>query len=205
MTEATVEPQAQEKTFTVGDAVSWESQAGGFSKRKEGVVVAIVPANEDTDGYVPDGMKVDASGWPRKHESYLVQVGNSKDLYWPLVSKLESAQPQKEPKAKKPRKEPLQVGKQSIIVDGKEIVFNKNQRELPGMPEISRYRKLAEAWVIQNEEIEEEQMRLHRIRQEIMMELKKEQRTEFAYRKGSLTYEFSIVPTDEKIKVSKKK
>jgi len=111
----------------------------------------------------------------------------------------------KEKKSPRPRKEPLQVGKSSIIVDGKEIVFNKGQSELPGMPDISKLRKLADAFVAQEREIFDEQMRLGKIRNEIMMELKKEQRTDFAFRKGTLTYAFTIATADEKLKVSKKK
>lgn len=111
----------------------------------------------------------------------------------------------KDKKPKAPRKEPLQIGKTSIIVDGKEVVFNKGQSELPGMPEIGKLHKLANSYVTQAKAIDEEQERLNKINQAIMMELKQEQRTDFAFRKGSTTYAFTIKTADEKLKVSKKK
>lgn len=110
-----------------------------------------------------------------------------------------------EQKVKAPRKEVLQVGKTSIIVDGKEVVFNRSQKDLPGMPEISRLRRLADGFVSQSESIMEEQERLNKIRQAIMIELKQEGRTDFAFRKGEMTYGFTIATADEKLKVSKKK
>lgn len=103
------------------------------------------------------------------------------------------------------KKEPLQIGKSSIIVDGKEIVFNKGQKELPGMPEISRLRAFADSYVAQVEEIEEETNRLNKIRQGIMLELKNEGRADFAFRRNDATYSFQIAAADEKLKVQKKK
>lgn len=114
-------------------------------------------------------------------------------------------QEKQEKKAKSPRKEPLQVGKTSIIVDGKEIVFNRGQNDLPGMPEIGRLRKLADGYISQWENIENEIERLNKIRQAIMLELKQEGRADFAFRKGPMTYGFSIAAADEKLKVSKKR
>jgi len=109
-----------------------------------------------------------------------------------------------DPGEEKQKREPLQVGKTSIIVDGKEIIFARGQKELPGMPEISRLRALAEGYAKQAEEIEEEQKRLNDIRQNIVMELKNEGRTEFAFRMADAIHLFTIVPTDEKLKVKKK-
>ena len=120
----------------------------------------------------------------------------------------ETAAPAKEPKAPKAkasRKEPLQVGKTSIIVDGKEVVCGRGQSDLPGMPELSRIHKLANGFVTQFDTIEEEQQRLDKIRQAIMLEMKQEGRTDFAFRKGPMTYGFAISSANEKLKVSKKK
>jgi len=82
------------KTFQIGDTVTWTSQAGGKSKTKIGKVIAIVQADIEVQ-YVlthlqSDGFRLpDASLLPRSHESYLIQVGKSKRLYWPLVRYLE--------------------------------------------------------------------------------------------------------------------
>lgn len=124
------------------------------------------------------------------------------------MTQTEAVTKEKEPKIEKPkapRKEPLQVGKTSIIVDGKEVVFNRGQNELPGMPEVGRLRKLADGYVSQANTIDEEQERLNKIRQAIMLELKQEGRTDFAFRKGEMIYGFTIATADEKLKVSKKK
>lgn len=85
------------KTFQIGDAVTWTSQAGGKSKTKTGRVVFIVPANIGLRQIVSRESKeysVDHLGLfsGRDHESYLIQVGKSKRLYWPLVKYLEKVQ-----------------------------------------------------------------------------------------------------------------
>lgn len=77
------------KTFQIGDTVTWTSQAGGKSKTKTGEVIAIVPKLQRMGYSIPDGFRF--NGWDgatRSHESYLVQVGKSKRLYWPLVKHL---------------------------------------------------------------------------------------------------------------------
>ena len=80
-------------TFTVGSKVAWTSQAHASVVEKHGEVVAVVPAGENPNAYIPQ-----SSGYPqfdggsRKHESYLVRVRTGKDgrgvakLYWPRVS-----------------------------------------------------------------------------------------------------------------------
>ncbi len=78
-----------DKCLHVGDDVIWTSQAGGRSKQKIGVVVKVVPPNtHPRDVLVGSDFSVDAGSLGRDHESYLVQVGRHKRLYWPLVSKL---------------------------------------------------------------------------------------------------------------------
>ena len=95
--------------FKQGDPVWWLSQAGGYTKKRHGIVVAVVGVGERaTDAfyryYQPDVLRLGvhpltlgdtefyySGGLPRKHESYLVLVqdGNKKPLvFWPVVSKL---------------------------------------------------------------------------------------------------------------------
>lgn len=73
------------KSFAVGDRVSWESQAGGYSKKKIGTVVEVVPAS-----HFPQMMG--GVGGLRHHESYVVSVIHSPttkpERYWPLVRNL---------------------------------------------------------------------------------------------------------------------
>lgn len=75
-----------------GDTVTWTSQSHGFVKTKEGVVVAVVAAGHHPFSCLPfSGMRIVNPGGPRKHESYLIQVGTRKTLYWPVVSLLKKA------------------------------------------------------------------------------------------------------------------
>lgn len=75
--------------FQVGDTVTWTSQAGGNTKTKTGRVIAIVPANSNPRLALPLGFKLKSDAlMMRDHESYLIQVGKSKWLYWPLVKYL---------------------------------------------------------------------------------------------------------------------
>lgn len=88
--------------FQVGNKVYWESQAGGFTKRKEGTVLAIIPAGQlasvtareinEQAGYIYSGFDNIVGGHSRNHESYLVLVPNKTKaggkLYWPRVSAL---------------------------------------------------------------------------------------------------------------------
>lgn len=85
--------------FKLGDTVVWTSQAGGSHKTKTGVVVAVVPVGKTASECVPSGKALkDGRASPRKIESYLVQVGGrAMDLYWPVVSLLKAAEPEKLP------------------------------------------------------------------------------------------------------------
>ena len=74
----------------LGSAVRWMSQAGGYRKTKEGVVVLVVPAGEPLTRLkdrLPGLPGLESAGMSRKHESYVVQVG--KRLYWPVASRLQ--------------------------------------------------------------------------------------------------------------------
>ena len=75
--------------FNVGDKVRWTSQAGSYSKTKEGVVVIVIPENNFVDHWIPYGFKVDGALGRRKHESYLVRIGKRTNLNWPRVVHLE--------------------------------------------------------------------------------------------------------------------
>lgn len=83
---------ATSKTFTVGQRVSWVSQASGSWKSKTGTVVSVVPAKKVTDELRKHGL---ATCNFREHESYIVHVpsksGRGKGVhYWPLASKLQA-------------------------------------------------------------------------------------------------------------------
>lgn len=78
----------QEQVFQIGDRVCWTSSAGGYTKRKAGTVVAIVPAGRRPEAYVPEGC---VCAYPlgfganaRSENSYLVREGTrSKKIRWP--------------------------------------------------------------------------------------------------------------------------
>jgi hypothetical protein len=74
----------------VNTKVVWTSQSSGYRKTKVGIIVAVVPPGVDPTTCIPPGYRMlnKEPGAPRKIESYLVRVGNSRKLYWPLVNKL---------------------------------------------------------------------------------------------------------------------
>ena len=89
--------------FQVGDRVMWESQAAGSLTVKTGKVAAIVPKDTAPNyfGFLKaNGLLSHArmfDGWPRNHESYLIEVPGGKTpkakpkLYWPRVRQLRKA------------------------------------------------------------------------------------------------------------------
>lgn len=78
--------------FLVGDAVVWTSQAQGYSRQKQGVIVSVVAPNERPDrNFFPDLYKGSGCGFGRDHESYVVRVKNRH--YWPRASSLVKAGP----------------------------------------------------------------------------------------------------------------
>jgi hypothetical protein len=87
------------KTFQPGDTITWTSQAGGKSKTKTGKVIAVLPANKSVAQFYREGgivgdfqlTRIPIIISSRNHESYLIQVGKSKRLYWPLVKYLNAA------------------------------------------------------------------------------------------------------------------
>jgi hypothetical protein len=84
--------------LNIGSPVEWKSQANGFSKVKEGTIVAVIPPGEAWIKYAAPFrethvMEGGAGKTPREHESYLVsvlsQAGHKRPrLYWPRVSQL---------------------------------------------------------------------------------------------------------------------
>ena len=93
--DGTTQPQlAVRCSAWLGDTVEWESQSGWYyGKVKRGIVVQVVKAGETPD---PGTMRVLGAGFgmSRKHESYLVKVGNI--AYWPRVKHLRVVSPKRE-------------------------------------------------------------------------------------------------------------
>lgn len=85
----------QTKTFQLGDLVTWTSQAGGKSKTKTGKVLFVIPPGKILREIFTGSPELEISHLgiygTRDHESYLIQVGKSKRLYWPLVKYLNAA------------------------------------------------------------------------------------------------------------------
>lgn len=86
------------KTFNKGDLVWWKSEAGGHVMKKQGEVIAIVPANHlprtvlESTEFRKERRMFD--GTYRREVSYLVRVKTGKTtrgahvIYWPRVSSL---------------------------------------------------------------------------------------------------------------------
>ena len=99
----------------------------------------------------------------------------------------------------------LEEGKVALILDGKQVVFAKDQMDLPGMPEASRLRKLADLF-IKDELVKAAAVdRQDKTKQEIMIELRNEGRTGFALRENGVTYLFEVSAPQEKLEVKKKR
>lgn len=79
-------------TFSIGDAVTWETQSKGRSKTHTGYVVAIVPAKRPVGFYIPKGFDFDMAVTERRdHDSYVVQVPSRRRAHWPEVASLSAA------------------------------------------------------------------------------------------------------------------
>lgn len=81
--------------FSTGDTVTWTSQAGGVSKSKSGVVVAVVPAKTlPSKADFPGLYRGVGIGSSRDHESYVVRVKTGLSAtrdYWPRAAALSLA------------------------------------------------------------------------------------------------------------------
>jgi hypothetical protein len=106
----------------------------------------------------------------------------------------------------KPAESSLPMGKASVLVDGKEHVFDLDHPEFPEvLKDIGRLSLLAKASVAQETRIVEEKEKLGDIKKEILLELKNEGRSSFAYRQGSMTYTFEIEAKPETLVIKKRK
>jgi uncharacterized protein YgiB involved in biofilm formation len=80
----------KDKMRLLGDIVEWTSQSGGhYGKKKRGAVVQIIkPGNIPDVAAVCGNLRTLGTGFgmARKHESYLIKVGNV--AYWPRVKHL---------------------------------------------------------------------------------------------------------------------
>ncbi len=84
--------------FRVDDEVEWTSQAGGCAKTKRGKVVCVVRAGASPKAALSFGLHVPLEvaqsslprtvGAARDHDSYLIQVGRQRRLWWPAVKNL---------------------------------------------------------------------------------------------------------------------
>lgn len=72
--------------FTIGDKVKWSSQSSGYTKIKEGIIVAVIAPNQRPNREDFLSLHKSGCGWGRHEESYVVKVGNK--LYWPFVKRL---------------------------------------------------------------------------------------------------------------------
>lgn len=90
-----------QKEFTIGDNVSWTSQAQGYERNKTGTVVAVIMphasfTNKHHESF-PDLFKNSGVGSPRDEISYIVSVPQGKTgkakpkHYWPRTSALRAS------------------------------------------------------------------------------------------------------------------
>lgn len=138
--------------FTLGQTVTWSSQAGGATVRKKGKIVDVVPAGARPDReqfptlYVGVGI-----GFGRKHESYVVEAvrltNNPKHrpvIYWPIVSQLSLCPEEQTQKIMIEMENPPKVGLavvglnlasaiRKVIPDAK-FRFVQDGQEVPDMP-----------------------------------------------------------------------
>ena len=71
----------------IDDSVTWTSQAGGYKKEKNGIIVEVVkPGDLPNRDIFWKLYKHSGVGMSRNHESYVVEV--KKKHYWPRVKNL---------------------------------------------------------------------------------------------------------------------
>jgi hypothetical protein len=114
MNTATLETERETHKFAYGDVVQWSSQAGGFSKTKTGMIIAVIPAGKVLDlnlvrkAFPNHKLTIERTyndAGRRMHESYLVSVERPRPvpvtaarpamplLYWPRVKALQPVTP----------------------------------------------------------------------------------------------------------------
>jgi len=74
-------------TYKLGDTVQWRSQAGGYSRQKNGEIVEVVAPGELPCFSGPERRRFNKTKKIRTHESYVVM--SDRIAYWPLVAYLE--------------------------------------------------------------------------------------------------------------------
>lgn len=93
--------------FAIGDQVEWTSQAGGYTKTKQGTVLAVVPKDADPQEVLATiGMRLTdfrTKSWgsalgSRPQESYLITIPSASGhgmpmIFWPLSKNLKKAKP----------------------------------------------------------------------------------------------------------------
>jgi len=101
-------------SFQIGDAVTWTSQAAGYSSTKFGTVEEVVPAmGMPSRDRFPQLYRNAGVGQPRDHVSFVVRVPGKTakavgTLYWPRVSGLSG----------QPGIEEVVAAAQSVVRDG---------------------------------------------------------------------------------------
>jgi hypothetical protein len=82
------------EVFSIGNVVTWRSQAQGSAKTKVGTIIEVVPP--DTRPSTAGRPGLNECGYGRNHVSYIVEVTTGKQKqgkrhYWPVVSRLKRA------------------------------------------------------------------------------------------------------------------
>jgi hypothetical protein len=82
------------EVFSIGNVVTWRSQAQGSAKTKVGKIIEVVPP--DTRPSTDGRPGLNGCGFGRNHVSYIVEVVTGKQglglrHYWPVVSLLKLA------------------------------------------------------------------------------------------------------------------
>jgi hypothetical protein len=82
------------EVFSIGNVVTWRSQAQGSAKTKVGTIIEVVPP--DTRPSTEGRSGLNGCGCGRNHASYIVEVATGKQTqgkrhYWPVVSALKLA------------------------------------------------------------------------------------------------------------------
>lgn len=97
--------KTKHQKFKKGDIVEWESQSGGWEKKKKGTIIQVVEVGDNPLSYANERFleslykfKSNTLGYgmPRDHESYLVLVPGATpkqlpSIYWPRVVKLKKS------------------------------------------------------------------------------------------------------------------
>lgn len=181
----------------LGTKVEWKSQAGGVTKKKQGLVVHVVPAGQAAEMNNGDfSIEFDLPAKPRPEESYIVRVENVRKgragLYWPPASKLK----------------PIGAPQKAAPPDTHETSKDGQGRAwlLPGIPD-SRgpLAKAAENYLHQAARVREEKAKLSLMGQGVMSAMQTEKRLKLTLEDGGESWHFEVKPTGYHLKVSRGK